>query len=74
MASSMTLGEKFKQLLKVNTEKDAQLGLLRKKLDQAIQSNRRELKSSHSTSGSKFVLDEAKSNPFAFGEEEKDGR
>lgn len=73
MASSLSLEEKFEQLLKLNAEKDAQLEYLRKQLDQAMRNNRREIRSSHS-SDSHSVGEESEDNPFATSDEELERR
>ena len=73
MASSLSLEEKFEQLLKLNAEKDAQLEYLRKQLDQAMRNNRREIRSSHS-SDSHSVEEESGDNPFATSDEELERR
>jgi len=44
--------ERFEQLLKLNTEKDAELDYLRRQLDQSMGNNRREIQSSGSHSES----------------------
>ena len=74
MTSSMTLEERFEQLMKVNVEKNAQLEYLRKQLEQAMRNNLREIQSSHSTSESNSVEDGSDSNPFASSEDEGESR
>lgn len=57
MASSMTLEDRFEQLMKANAEKHAPLEYLRRQLDQAIRNNRREIQSSHCTSETYWCLE-----------------
>jgi len=60
--------------MKINAEKDAQLDYLRKKLDQTMRNNCRNIQSSHSTSEPYSVKDESKDNPFAYSEDGEERR
>ena len=71
MSSSLTVEERFEQLIKVNDEKDAQLEYLWRQLDQAMRNNRRELQSSRSTSVSHSADEESESNPFGTSKEDE---
>ena len=72
MASSLSLEEKFPQLLTLNAKKDAQLGYLRKQLEPPMRNNRRETESSHSPSESQSVDEESEGNPFAISDEDQE--
>jgi len=73
MGGSMTLEERFEQLMKVNAEKDAQLEYLRKQHEQSMRGNRKELQSSGSSSRSQSAEEEGESegNPFGTSEEDE---
>jgi len=71
MCSSLTLEERFEQLMKVNPKEDAQLDYLRRQLDQARRSNRKELQSSRSTSVSHLADEDFEGKPFGTSEEEE---
>jgi len=72
--TSTSLGEKFEQLLKANAEKDAQLEYLRRQLDQAMRINRKEIQSSHSTSGTGSAEEDTNNNPLASSDEDEERR
>ena len=67
----MTLEEQFEQLMKDNAKKDAQFDYLRRKIEQAMRNNWREVHSSHSTSESNLVKDGFEDNPFASSEDDR---